>query len=121
MSGRQLGPLDAAIAIGETDRAIERATRAARLAGRSWLIYSREHNAWWRPERRGYTAHVSEAGRYTWAEIVEILGDANRIAGPRVDALGASPCNVPGAPPANDCGPMEFAIPAPRHAPPVVT
>lgn len=30
-----------------------------------WLVYSREHNAWWRPTASGYTNHIEAAGRYT--------------------------------------------------------
>lgn len=30
-----------------------------------WLIYSREHNAFWRPDSCGYTWDITKAGRYT--------------------------------------------------------
>lgn len=33
--------------------------------GRHWLIYSREHNAFWRPDSSGYTYDIDAAGRYT--------------------------------------------------------
>ena len=33
-----------------------------------WLIWSDRHNAWSAPGRRGYTAIVENAGRYTEAE-----------------------------------------------------
>jgi hypothetical protein len=33
-----------------------------------YLIYSREHNAWWRPNSRGYTSRESDAGRYGYDE-----------------------------------------------------
>ena len=35
-----------------------------------WLIYSREHNAWWRPKAAGYTSHIENAGRYTYDEAI---------------------------------------------------
>ncbi len=41
-----------------------------------WLVYSREHNAWWRPKAAGYTNHIEAAGRYTKA-------DADRHCGSR--------------------------------------
>lgn len=33
-----------------------------------WLVYSREHNAFWRPNCAGYTRLVEDAGRYTKEE-----------------------------------------------------
>lgn len=33
-----------------------------------WLVYSREHNAWWRANRSGYTNDIAQAGRYSKAE-----------------------------------------------------
>ena len=41
-----------------------------------WLVYSREHNAWWRPGRMGYTVHMNEAGRYSQSEADEICRNA---------------------------------------------
>ena len=35
---------------------------------RDHLIWSNEHHAWWRPEGRGYTSNVLQAGLYTEAE-----------------------------------------------------
>lgn len=35
---------------------------------RCWLVYSREHNAFWRPSAAGYTNLIEDAGRYTKAE-----------------------------------------------------
>lgn len=31
----------------------------------TFLIWSMDHNAWWRPRAAGYTKKKSEAGRYT--------------------------------------------------------
>lgn len=30
-----------------------------------FLIWSNEHQAWWRANGRGYTGHIEEAGRHT--------------------------------------------------------
>lgn len=37
-----------------------------------FLIWSWEHNMWWRPNHAGYTELVEEAGRYSLAEAAEI-------------------------------------------------
>lgn len=33
-----------------------------------WLVWSNEHDAWWRPKAEGYTTQVEHAGRFTKAE-----------------------------------------------------
>lgn len=38
-----------------------------------FLIWSHEHDAWWKPARRGYTDDVTDAGRYGEAEARGIL------------------------------------------------
>ena len=43
-----------------------------------FLIWSNEHNAWWRGQRNGYTKARSDAGRYTLLEACKILEAANR-------------------------------------------
>lgn len=35
------------------------------INGEVWMIYSREHNAWWAPHERGYTRDAQYAGFYT--------------------------------------------------------
>ena len=62
-----------------------------------WLVYSREHNAFWRANRIGYTRNIDEAGRYSEAEARNICDDA---------ALGRGPCGDDDVP--------EFAVPAPE-------
>lgn len=45
---------------------------------RPWLIYSREHNAWWKPNECGYTATIDEAGRYRTEDADRIVAHANK-------------------------------------------
>lgn len=52
---------------------------AERPMDKPWLIWSVEHNAWWRPARQGYTLKYDEAGRYEFAEAIEICKDAGFI------------------------------------------
>ena len=44
---------------------------------RNWIVWSNEHRAFWRPERRGYTQRIEQAGRYTKAEAETICKGAN--------------------------------------------
>jgi hypothetical protein len=46
------------------------------------LIYSLEHNAYWKPERCGYTSDREIAGRYPRAEARAICDDANKYIPP---------------------------------------
>lgn len=43
-----------------------------------WLVYSREHNLWWRAERCGYTVDRAKAGRYTQEEAESICKTVSR-------------------------------------------
>lgn len=42
-----------------------------------YLIWSLEHNAWWRPARNGYTTSMKDAGIYTYSDAQNICIDAN--------------------------------------------
>lgn len=42
-----------------------------------YLIWSREHQGWWRPQQCGYTNYMELAGRYTLEEATEILKNAH--------------------------------------------
>lgn len=63
----------------------------------SYLIWSNEHCAWWRPGRWGYTPDIAGAGRYAREEALQIArraldgrparGNPNEIAIPEQDAL----------------------------------
>ena len=46
---------------------------------RIWLVYSREHEAWWRPASAGYTTSIAEAGRYTKAEAARHCTSVDRM------------------------------------------
>ena len=37
-----------------------------------YVIWSHEHDAWWGPDRCGYTRELEKAGRYTGEEAGEI-------------------------------------------------
>ena len=38
----------------------------------NYLIWSNEHQLWWRPNSRGYTSDLDQAGRYTRDEAIVI-------------------------------------------------
>lgn len=61
-----------------------------------WLVYSREHNAWWRPNSAGYCCKIEQAGRYTKAEAEEICLQAGNST--------------------SDPGPSEFMMLAPKES-----
>lgn len=44
---------------------------------REWIIWSIEHNAWWKPRRNGYVIERVNAGRYTYDEAVKIVESGN--------------------------------------------
>lgn len=48
---------------------------------REWLIWSIEHNAWWKPLAHGYTQKREEAGRYTLKEAKDFMRQANKFCG----------------------------------------
>lgn len=42
-----------------------------------WLIWSIEHDAWWKPDHNGYTVHRKRAGKYSYEEAIKIVHSAN--------------------------------------------
>lgn len=63
-----------------------------------WLIWSNEHEAWWRPDGGGYSSDVGDAGRYALADAVKICeaaGSLNR----RGRRNGAVPAEIIGPSP----------------------
>jgi hypothetical protein len=51
---------------------------------RDYVIWSFEHEAWWAPDRCGYTTLLEQAGRYGEAEAKQIVAEANVV---RLEAL----------------------------------
>lgn len=44
-----------------------------------FLIYSREHNMWWRPDSMGYTCDPAQAGQYDEVTAQKICDDAREM------------------------------------------
>lgn len=51
-----------------------------------WLVWSNEHRAWWRSNRRGYALKIGEAGRYSLEEARDICINAAPRSGPKSEA-----------------------------------
>lgn len=58
----------------------------------NYLIWSNEHQLWWRPNNRGYTSDLSQAGRYHRSEALAICGKARGGWG---DGDGKVPDEIP--------------------------
>jgi hypothetical protein len=43
----------------------------------TYVVWSIEHDAWWRPAREGYTRFVEEAGVYSADDSADIVSKAN--------------------------------------------
>ncbi len=50
---------------------------------RDWLVYSNEHQAWWRANACGYTTDILQAGRYTKEEADGHAETRSRVKGQR--------------------------------------
>lgn len=50
--------------------------------GTRWYIWSMEHNAFWAPDRNGYTNRRDSAGTYNFVEATEIVRNGNYGVGP---------------------------------------
>lgn len=54
------------------------------------LVWSNQKGMWWRPNRRGYTQFIEEAGRYSPEEAREIVSSATldgKLAHSRLDPV----------------------------------
>lgn len=49
-----------------------------------WLIWSFEHDAWWKANEIGYTRDLAEAGTYSFAKAIAIVGRANQYRGEKM-------------------------------------
>jgi hypothetical protein len=65
------------------------------MGEQSFYIYSGEHNAYWRPESRGYTTKLEEAGRYTLSEAHR---KTNHCGPEKHIKIGVFPPNLQGIP-----------------------
>lgn len=69
----------------ESTRALDEAMTPVLLAGLAqlaeqrlrYLVWSNEHQMWWRPAERGYTDSIEEAGRYPYGQAAAIVGKAS--------------------------------------------
>lgn len=43
-----------------------------------WLVWSREHDAWWGAHHSGYFTDIGSAGRYTLVDAIECCGSRSR-------------------------------------------
>lgn len=56
--------------------AVNTAAEAVGDLQEAYLIWSNEHQLWWRPGSAGYTSNVEEAGRYPRDEALDIASGA---------------------------------------------
>jgi hypothetical protein len=69
-----------------------------------YLVWSIEHEAWWRYSRFGYTRLLSEAGRFSDAESAAIVADANVVC--------VNECRIPA-----ECVEAKVGSPDPENLP----
>ncbi len=51
------------------------------------MIFSLEHDAWWKPNSRGYTTDQAQAGLYDEAQVAQIVRGANIHGGRRNEVM----------------------------------
>jgi hypothetical protein len=67
----------------------ERAAYDAEHA-QQWLVWSNQRGMWWRPDERGYTSFLHEAGQYSREDAERIVAKATvdgRLVRTRVDPV----------------------------------
>src|SRR2546422_8179969 len=57
-----------------------REERQGRFTMTAYLIWSNEHQGWWKANRHGYTTRTDKAGHFSFGEASAICEQANRIA-----------------------------------------
>lgn len=65
--------LPAALKALAAEKAIQRVQVPEPPTGIVFLLWSGKHDAWWKPDARGYTEDVAAAGRFTEAEAVRYV------------------------------------------------
>jgi hypothetical protein len=64
------------------------------MSGIAYLLWSINHNAYWRPNSAGYTHNVDEAGRYSEAEATrKVIASAQCGIRTQVTCMVAAPDN----------------------------
>lgn len=95
------GPLAEVLPAALEALAAEKATQTVKAPnpppGIVFLLWSNKHGMWWKPDARGYTAEVAEAGRYTEDEAVRyVVRSAFHGRLDQVTCMVAAPDNWPG-------------------------
>lgn len=49
------------------------------MENKEFIIYSTEHQAWWKKNKFGYTSHIEMAGVFSYEEAIKICTDSNRL------------------------------------------
>lgn len=47
--------------------------RSAKLLRDGFVLWSKKHQMWWRPQSMGYCNHLAQAGVYTEAEAIDLV------------------------------------------------
>lgn len=57
-----------------------------------YLLWSNKHEMWWRPDSRGYSPNVEDAGRYTVTEAIDrVVQSANHGDRTKVTCMVVAP------------------------------
>jgi hypothetical protein len=60
-----------------------------------WLVWSLEHNGWWRENSKGYCSDIKAAGRYSFEEASKIVVGANYAAYVHGKKINEAMCPAP--------------------------
>lgn len=60
-----------------------RVLRSADLLRNGYVLWSKKHEAWWRPDAMGYCVHLAQAGVYTEAQAIDLVAQSECDPDPR--------------------------------------